>query len=137
MIIGCMIYILSMFFSSVAIANLGLLILLSIITSIIFAIAGLINAFIARSFDDISWFPSFILTPMIFFGGLFYNIDNLSQKWQKISSFNPLFHILQIYRSCFFEEINCNVSLVLTLMVASMLLIYAIAIRLLNQDIRK
>jgi ABC-2 type transport system permease protein len=137
LLIACLIYIVSMFFTITSILHFPLLLIISLLTAIIFSIAGLINAFIAKTFDDIAWFPSFILTPMIFFAGLYYKIEKLDPIWQNISLFNPLYYILQSVRSCFFEVANVNVEMVIASMCLLVIILFAIAIKLLDITIRK
>ena len=76
------------------------LITLSIITltSILFSLAGIINAMYAQSFDDISIIPTFVLTPLTYLGGVFYSISMLPEFWQNISLFNPILYMVNGFR---------------------------------------
>ena len=47
------------------------------LTSIVFSLGGLFNAIFAKNFDQISWFPTFVLTPLTYLGGVFYSISLL------------------------------------------------------------
>ena len=51
-------------------------------SSCLFALAGLINAIYAKTFDDITIVPTFILTPLTYLGGVFYSISLLPPFWQ-------------------------------------------------------
>lgn len=77
-------------------------ILLSVIalllTSTLFSLAGFLNAILARKMDDLSLVPSFILTPLIYLGGVFYSLDALSPIWRTISLFNPIHYIISLFR---------------------------------------
>ena len=55
------------------------------LTSILFALCGLINAVFANTFDDISIVPTFVLTPLTLFGGVFYSLDLLPDFWATVS----------------------------------------------------
>ena len=48
-----------------------------LLTSFVFSLGGFINAIFAKNFDQISWFPTFVLTPLTYFGGVFYSISLL------------------------------------------------------------
>lgn len=63
-----------------------------------FSLAGLINAIFANSFDDISIIPTFVLTPLIYLGGVFYSIDLLGGFWQSVSLFNPILYMVNAFR---------------------------------------
>jgi ABC-2 type transport system permease protein len=49
--------------------------LVFVLTAVLFALGGFINAVFANSFDDISIVPTFVLTPLTYLGGVFYSID--------------------------------------------------------------
>ncbi len=69
-----------------------------VLTSVLFALAGLINGIYAKSFDDISVVPTFVLTPLIYLGGIFYSIKMLSPFWQTASLFNPILYMINAFR---------------------------------------
>ena len=69
-----------------------------VLTSVLFALAGLINAIFAKSFDDISVVPTFVLTPLIYLGGIFYSIKMLPSFWQTVSLFNPILYMINAFR---------------------------------------
>jgi ABC-2 type transport system permease protein len=69
-----------------------------VLTSVLFALAGLINGIFAKSFDDISLIPTFVLTPLTYFGGIFYSIQMLPPFWQDASLFNPILYMVNAFR---------------------------------------
>ncbi len=68
------------------------------LTSVLFALAGLINGIYAKSFDDISVIPTFVLTPLIYLGGIFYSIRMLPPFWQDVSLLNPILYMINAFR---------------------------------------
>ena len=68
------------------------------LSSIVFALAGFINATFARKFDDISIVPTFVLTPLTYLGGVFYSISLLPEFWQKVSLANPILYMVNAFR---------------------------------------
>jgi len=76
------------------------LVMLSVIllTAIVFALAGMINAIYAQKFDDIAIIPTFVLTPLSYLGGVFYSIALLPEFWQKVSAFNPILYMVNGFR---------------------------------------
>jgi ABC-2 type transport system permease protein len=42
--------------------------------------------------------PTFILTPLIYLGGIFYSIEILTSEWQFISKLNPILYIVNFFR---------------------------------------
>ena len=67
-------------------------------TSLMFSIAGLINAIFASNFDDISIIPTFVLTPLTYLGGVFYSINLLGDFWRDVSMFNPILYMVNAFR---------------------------------------
>lgn len=98
LMVGLMVTCVSLFFVDLQIYNIFVLILSVICTSILFSIGGLLNAIFARSFDDISIIPTFVLTPLTYLGGVFYSISLLPAFWQGVSHFNPVFYMINAFR---------------------------------------
>lgn len=72
-----------------------------ILTAGFFSFAGLMNAMFAKKFDDISFIPTFVLTPLTYLGGIFYPLSSLPEFWQKVSAANPVLHIVNALRYAF------------------------------------
>lgn len=96
--VGFAVTVVSMFFSDLSINNLLVIITIVLLTAILFALAGLINGVFAKSFDDISIVPTFVLTPLTYLGGVFYSISLLSDFWQNLSLLNPVLYMVNGFR---------------------------------------
>ena len=59
---------------------------------------GIIIGLWAEKFDHMASATNFIIVPLSFLSGTFYTIDRLPEILQKISEFNPFFHIINLYR---------------------------------------
>lgn len=97
-IVGSIVTVVTLLFSKISVNNLPITLTILLLTSMLFSIGGLINAIFAKSFDDISIVPNFILTPMTYFGGIFYSIELLSDTWQTVSLFNPVLYMINGFR---------------------------------------
>jgi ABC-2 type transport system permease protein len=97
-LVGIVVVLVSLLFTSFQINNIALTLFSILITSTLFSILGLINGIYARTFDDISIIPTFVLTPLIYLGGIFYSIEILSTEWQLISQINPILYIVNFFR---------------------------------------
>ena len=71
--IGILVTLMSLYFANFSIHNLSVTIAIILMTSMMFSLAGLLNAIYANSFDDISIVPTFVLTPLTYLGGVFYS----------------------------------------------------------------
>ena len=69
-----------------------------VLTAVLFALGGLINGIFAKSFDDISLVPTFVLTPLTYLGGIFYSIKMLPPFWQDASLLNPILYMVNAFR---------------------------------------
>ena len=97
--IGFIVYGVSLlFYPSFTIVNPLLTLLVLFLTAILFSLMGFINAVFADSFDDISIIPTFILTPLIYLGGVFYSINILPEVWRSISMANPMLYVVNTFR---------------------------------------
>lgn len=132
---GIVVFFIATFFTGVGIFNLGIVLLFAILTSIIFALIGILNSIYAKTFDHISIIPNFVLTPMIYLGGTFYALSNLPIMWQKISLINPLFYIIDGMRFGFLGigEINYIISAIILFFV--ILILFFVNLFLLKKGI--
>ena len=62
--------------------------------SLAFANLGIMVAFWARSFDQLSAVTGFILQPLLYLGGVFFSIESLPGFWKTIAMWNPLLYII-------------------------------------------
>ncbi len=69
-----------------------------LLAAIIFALLGFINAIYARKFDDVAIIPTFVLTPLTYLGGVFYNVAQLPSPWKEISYANPILYMVNAFR---------------------------------------
>jgi len=98
MLVGILVLIVSLFFALPSVAHPLVVLLFLFLSSLIFALAGLINGIYAKSFDGISIVPTFVLTPLVYLGGVFYSINSLPPLWQNVSLVNPVFYLINGFR---------------------------------------
>lgn len=88
----------SLFFTRIHVHSYLVVVVIVLMTSTLFALAGFINAVYANNFDDISIIPTFVLTPLIYLGGVFYSMDLLPTFWANVSKLNPLVYVVNAFR---------------------------------------
>jgi len=96
--VGIVVAAVSMFFADLHWRHPLVTLAVIVLTSVLFALAGLINGIFAKSFDDISIIPTFVLTPLIYLGGIFYSIKMLPPFWQDVSLLNPILYMIDAFR---------------------------------------
>jgi ABC-2 type transport system permease protein len=98
LLVGVTVLLISLFFTHVPIVHPEIVLLMAILSAMVFSLGGLINAIYAKRFDDISFIPTFVLTPLTYLGGVFYSINQLSPGWRLISTFNPVLNMVDTFR---------------------------------------
>ena len=117
-LVGILVTLVSLFFVPLQIHSWFMIIATLLMTSILFSLAGLLNALFAKSFDDISIIPTFVLTPLTYLGGVFYSLTLLPPFWQAVSKLNPIVYMISGFRYGFLGI--SDVSLTTTLGVLSL-----------------
>ncbi|PHM35847.1 ABC transporter permease [Xenorhabdus innexi] len=112
-LVGILVTVVSLFFMPLQIHSWGMVVITLLATSILFALAGLLNAIFAKTFDDISIIPTFVLTPLTYLGGVFYSLTLLPEFWQMVSKLNPIVYMISGFRYGFLGI--ADVSLAMTL----------------------
>ncbi len=95
---GLIVTLLSLWFTDLQVHNLWVTVSVILMTAIVFATAGLINAIFATKFDDVTIVPTFILTPLTYLGGVFYSVSMLPDFWQWVSKLNPILYMVNTFR---------------------------------------
>jgi len=134
-VVGIAVTVVAMFFTRIEIHSYSVTIAVFILTSILFALAGFINAVYAKTFDDISIIPTFILTPLTYLGGIFYSINMLPDLWQKVSLANPILYMINAFRYGLLGVTDIDLAaafLIITFFIAAL---FVFALRLLNKGV--
>jgi len=98
LMVGIVVTLVALGFARIEIYSCGITLLVFVLTAVLFALGGFINAVYANSFDDISIVPTFVLTPLTYLGGVFYSIDLLPTFWQDLSFANPVLYMVNAFR---------------------------------------
>ncbi|NCF14043.1 MAG: ABC transporter permease [Gammaproteobacteria bacterium] len=98
LLVGALVTVIALFFTRLEVAHPFITISIVLLSSIVFSLAGFINAVFAKKFDDISIVPTFVLTPLTYLGGVFYSISMLPEFWQNVSRLNPILYMVNAFR---------------------------------------
>ena len=123
---------LSLMFTELRVQHLSLTLLIVLLTAVLFSLFGFINAVFANNFDDISIIPTFVLTPLIYLGGVFYSLDLLSDFWAGVSRFNPLVYVVNGFRYGVLGVSDVNVGFAIAMIITFTVAAYAYGLHLLN-----
>ncbi|PIQ66504.1 MAG: ABC transporter permease [Candidatus Zambryskibacteria bacterium CG11_big_fil_rev_8_21_14_0_20_42_18] len=99
-ITGALVLIVALFFTGLSLPIASVLIIagFAFLTALVFSLAGLVNGIYAKSMDGINIVPTFVLTPLVYLGGVFYSIHQLPEWWQTLTYTNPLFYLINGFR---------------------------------------
>lgn len=115
LIAGLIVLAISFVFAGVHCAHLLLALLLLILCSTLFSLAGFLNGIFARKFDDLVIVPTFILTPLIYLGGVFFSVSELPYGWRWVAFINPVHYLIDAYRYALLDIIPSGESLTFAL----------------------
>ena len=124
----------SLYFTSLHIAHLGMALFTLLATAIVFSLLGLLNAIYARNFDEISIIPTFVLTPLIYLGGVFFSINSLPSFWPIVALFNPVFYMVDLFRYCFLGRSDIAPWYGISLLIVLIVLLTILALYLLKNS---
>jgi ABC-2 type transport system permease protein len=131
--VGVAVTLVSLLFTEFSVHNPFVVLLVALLTSCLFSMAGLINAIFANSFDDISIVPTFVLTPLTYLGGIFYSIALLPEFWQKVSLGNPILYMVNSFRYGFRGSSDIDLGVALAVIVAFIVILAAVSLVLLQR----
>lgn len=133
LLVGFIVTLLSLFFTDMHLENLLITVLVVFLTAVLFSLGGFVNAVYAKSFDDISIIPTFVLVPLTYLGGVFYSIDLLPSFWQNMSLLNPVLYMVNAFRFGVLGVSDINVGYAIVIILAFIAVLFTYALRLLNR----
>ncbi|WP_330147445.1 ABC transporter permease [Shewanella oncorhynchi] len=133
--VGLIVTLVAMFFVDISLHHAGLVVMTVFLTSVLFSLGGLINAVFAKSFDDISIIPTFVLTPLTYLGGVFYSLSLLPPFWQGVSALNPVVYMINVFRYGFLGFADISVSLSIAIMIGFCVALWTLAYYLVSRGI--
>jgi ABC-2 type transport system permease protein len=98
LLVAALVVVVALFFTDLTVAHPLITFTTILLTAVVFSLAGLFNAIFAKTFDDISIIPTFVLTPLTYLGGVFFSISLLPEFWQKVALANPILYMVNAFR---------------------------------------
>lgn len=130
---GIFVTIISLLFVPIAVTSWLVVFVTVLMTSLLFSLAGLLNGLFAKSFDDVSIIPTFVLTPLTYLGGVFYSITLLPPVWQLISRFNPIVYMISGFRYGFLGIQDMQLWVSMVVLVVFVVVLFALCYRLIEK----
>lgn len=123
-LVGLVVLIVSLFFTHLTLHSLPVVLAFLVLTALTFATAGFTNGMLAKKFDDIAFVPTFVLTPLTYFGGVFYSIDLLHGVWATLSKLNPILYMVNGLRFGFLGESDISIGTGLAILVVFQIVLF-------------
>jgi len=127
-IVGFLICLLSLFFSPVAIHNIPMFIFFFIAISVTFSSFGIIVALMSEQFEHLSFFTTYLITPLTFLGGVFYSIKMLPEQLVLFTKLNPFFYMVDGFRWAMIGYSEGSLALSISLSLISALFFFFLTI---------
>jgi ABC-2 type transport system permease protein len=123
----------SLLFNPLSVYHLGVMLSMILLTAILFSLAGFINGVFAKTFDDISIIPTFVLTPLTYLGGIFYSIKMLPEFWQQMSLANPILYMINAFRYGFLGVSDISLLASYAISIGFIVVLYGFSIYLMRK----
>jgi len=131
--VGILVSLVSLAFVRLPIHSLFHTLLFAVLTSFVFALAGMVNGIFAKKFDDISIIPTFVITPLTYLGGVFYSLSLLPEFWQMVSKANPIIYMVGGFRYGFLGITDINVWFGVAMLLMFSVLLFSVNLYLLHK----
>ncbi len=135
LLVGVTVTIVSLVFTHLHVQHPLLVIAALLLTSVTFGLAGFLNALYAKNFDQVNWIPAFVLTPLTYFGGVFYSVSLLPEWARQLSFVNPILYMVNAFRFGFLGVSDVHVGGAFALMTAAAALLFATCVSLMNRGV--
>jgi ABC-2 type transport system permease protein len=129
--VGTGVMLVTVWFAPPALVQPWWIIVFAVLGAAMMGTLGLIAGLWADKFDQLAAFQNFIIMPMTFLSGVFYSVHSLPGLWQTVSHLNPFFYMIDGFRRGFFGVSDVSPWLSLAVVGASLVVVAAIALRLL------
>jgi ABC-2 type transport system permease protein len=133
LLVGFIVTLVALFFTELHIYNYFIVIAVVLLTAILFSLGGMVNAIYAKKFDDIAIVPTFVLTPLIYLGGIFYSISMLPPFWQGVSKLNPILYMVNAFRYGILGVSDIDIIHAFSIILIFIIVLFSYSLHLLNK----
>ena len=135
LLVAALVVVVALFFTDLQVAHPLITFTTILLTAVVFSIAGLFNAIFAKTFDDISIIPTFVLTPLTYLGGVFFSISLLPPFWQNVAQLNPILYMVNAFRYGMLGSADISIGLAYAIMVGAAIALFAAVLFMLQRGI--
>lgn len=99
LLVGLLTWGVALLFTGAHLVHVGGTVLFLLLSAYVFSVLGLIAGIWAEKFEQVNFFPTFLMMPLTFLGGVFYSVEHLPEPFRTISLFNPVVHMVEGLRA--------------------------------------
>jgi ABC-2 type transport system permease protein len=135
LMVATIVLLISLFFTRIHLYHPLITLSTVLLTSVVFSLAGFVNAVYAKKFDDIALVPTFVLTPLTYLGGVFYSVNALGSPWREISHANPILYMVNAFRYGLLGISDISMTVAYVVMIGFAVVLAVIGLTLLDRGI--
>jgi ABC-2 type transport system permease protein len=95
LLVGGLTWVVAMLFTGFHLEHAPATLFFLLLSSYTFSVLGVLAAVWAEKFEQINFFPTFVMLPLTFLGGIFYSVRELPAPWNHVSLFNPMVYMVE------------------------------------------
>jgi ABC-2 type transport system permease protein len=133
LLVGAVVTAVSLLFAHLHVHNIAIVAAAVVLTSMVFALGGFINALLAKNFDQVNWVPTFVLAPLTYLGGVFYSVHILPAWAQRVSFANPILQMVNAFRYGFLGVSDVDITTAFGIMLIAAAALFWVAVSLMNR----
>ena len=139
LMVGLVVTAVALFFTHLPVTHPLIIAGATILTSIIFSLGGFLNAMFAKNFDQVNIVPVFLLSPLIYLGGVFYSISRLPGWARHLSLVDPILYMVNAFRFGFLgvSDVDIGGAMAIMAVAAAGLFVTAVALMERGSGIRE
>ncbi|MCC6336795.1 MAG: ABC transporter permease [Myxococcales bacterium] len=99
LLVGLLTWAVALFFTGAHLVHVLGTVVFLLLCAYVFAVLGLLAGVWADKFEQINLFPTFLMLPLTFLGGVFYSVRHLPEPFRTVSLFNPVVHMVEGLRA--------------------------------------
>jgi ABC-2 type transport system permease protein len=135
LLVAALVTIVALFFADLTVVHPFITLSVIVLTAVVFSLCGLLNALFAKTFDDISVIPTFVLAPLTYLGGVFFSTSLLSPFWQKIAHVNPILYMVNAFRYGMLGRSDIPLATAYAIILLAVVALFALALILLKRGV--
>lgn len=99
LLVGLLTWVVALAFTPAHLANVLETVFFLAMPAYVFSVLGLVAGMWAEKFEQVNFFPTFLMLPLTFLGGVFYSVRALPEPFRSLSAFNPVVPMVEGLRA--------------------------------------